>query len=67
VKKLSLLKLAFKQLLKILGILAWCMGIILMNENDKTLMIQSFNANLSMQRRQRWHLMGAKVHQKHPI
>jgi hypothetical protein len=31
------MKLAFKQLLKILGILAWCMGIIFMNEKDKDL------------------------------
>jgi hypothetical protein len=37
VKKPSLLKLASKQLLKILGILAWCMGIILMNEKDEDL------------------------------
>ncbi len=36
-RKPSLLKLAFKQLLKILGVLTWCMGIILMNEKDEDL------------------------------
>jgi len=37
VRKPSLLKLASIQLLKIIGILAWCMGIILMNEKDEYL------------------------------
>ncbi len=71
VRKPSLLKLAFKQLLKILGVLTWCMGIIIMNE--KGWRPRWFNHLLQIYLCKEdkggmgCHLMGTRVHQKHPI